>query len=802
MFMLSRFVNNRLAIFVFFLASILCGCGGGGDGGNTVSTTVSVGDIQSGTASLATTDPSAAFTELPAGVAAVTVNSPPVVNFVLKDTASRFVTGLQAADLRFAIAKLVPGTPGVFGVAGTGESDQWVSYIYQTKSGTAITDGVQATYENGGDGTLVYNEQGYYTYTFAIDIKEATRPDDTEVIWDPTATHRLAIQLDIRDSEGNRILYNPHFDFTFSNGASVAITDPSKTHRVADESSCNECHNKLTAHGGRVEVEYCVMCHNSGSIDVEFGSDIDFKVMIHKIHKGKALDLVPGYKIGGFGGVVHDWSEVGYPQDLRNCAKCHDGDNPLTPQGDNWNTKPTQQACGACHESVDFNNHQGFDFIAHDDSINNSACKGCHGGAATNSSVINAHWNQFEEHSKNYQFNIGNLSYDPVSRQATVTYSITNPNDGTAYDLTEGLTTCIADILSETVQPSDCLDLEGASFSRFTLYIGALTLAGASSNIDEYTDHSSSTYAWLGTDNGDGTYTTTLTVPASAVGAARLLSNGQAQERRVIDFLDYRLAIEAGTEINAGSATANGVDWDWANQVRVPVANVHRDFSVDGSVLNARRTVVSDAKCNACHGLLGTATSSNEVENAFHRGERSSVVTCPVCHTPNRASSTGMSDEIVDGVTIEPVLPGTTTRMNQSYEFKTMIHGIHGGERRTTAYPDETEDLSGKTHYPGILGDCTACHVDDTYATGRGKLGAAVTREGDIAQRRVFSPNAAACMGCHDTAAARNHMNLIGGASVGEFTQAQWLNGAAFERCAECHGLSGAADIKSVHNIK
>lgn len=802
---IGRWALPLLLVFNLFA------CGGHGSTGDDSLEMVPLSTIQSGQARLETIDPSAPFTRnLPEGVSAVTVSSPAVVSFSLKDTEGRAITGLQAENFRFSLARLQPGSDGQFGVAGSGESAQWISYIYRTKSGTAISDGVQATYESGSDGTLEYDDQGrYYRYTFANDMLTATRPDSSELIWDETATHRLAIQLEVRDSDGERLLFNPHFDFTFNEGASVPVTDNRLTHRVADESSCNQCHNQLIAHGGRVELEYCVMCHNPGSIDVEFGSDIDFKVMIHKIHKGRSLQN--DYRIAGYGGTVHEWSEVGYPQDLRNCSKCHDGSNPLTPQGDNWNRKPTQQACGSCHEDVDFNNHQGNDFIADDGSRDNSGCRACHGGAATHTSVANVHWNQLEQNAENYQFNINAVDYDASSRIATVTYSVSNPSDGSHYDLTEGLLNiCVdtdasfmADVGAGREEPDDCRDLEGARFSRLTLVIGALTIEGANAGVDDYSDHSASVYAWLGTDNGDGSYTASLSVPAEAMGTARLISSGQAQERRVTDLLDYRLGLELGVDIDAGNAVTYGIDWDWNNRVRVPIKNASHEFSVDGSTLNARRVVVSDSKCNACHGLLGTASGSNTLANAFHRGERSSVEACVICHTPNRASSTEMSDEIVDGQVVEPVLPGTAIRMNQSYEFKTMIHGIHGGEVRATAYMHGTDDLSGETHYPGMIEDCTACHQGLSYNLNQGKLGAAVSREDDLEQRHVFSPHAAACMGCHDSDAARTHMSTsgAGGASVGDFTQAEWLSGVVYERCGECHGPGAARDVRIVHGI-
>lgn len=763
---------------------------------------VPIAAIQAGDAELDTADPRAPFTRsLPAVVPAVAASRPLQVHFAITDTLGRAVSGLTEDNLRFALAKLIPGSPGYFGVAGSGESGEWVSYIYRTKSGAAITDGVQATYESGTDGRLEYNAAGYYTYTFGTDVETATRPDSNQRIWDPAATHRIAIQLEVRDDSGERILYNPHFDFSFRNRVSAAVTDPAQTRMVADESACNSCHGELAAHGGRNQVEYCVMCHNPGSVDVEFGSPIDFDVMIHKIHMGKSLG--EAYKIAGYGGAVHEWSEVGYPQDLRNCSKCHSGDNPATPQGDNWQQRPTQQACSACHLEVDFNAHQGYDFVAADGTPDNSGCRACHGGASRDSGIANVHWSQQTGHTANYRFNILNLDYAAASRQATVTYSLTNPNDGTAYDLQQGLASCIADVSNGRLSANDCRDLDGAPFSRFALYIASLTLEGATPGIDDYTDHSPEVYAWMGTPNGDGSYTASLTVPEAARGTARLISSGQAQERRITDPFRYRRAQRSGVAVTEVNAAQAGLDWAWANRVRVPVGNAFEEFSVDGSPLNARREVVSTAKCNNCHGVLGGMTASNIVENAFHRGERSEVASCPVCHTPNRASGTEMSDEIIGDRVIPPLLPATAIRMNQSYEFKNMIHGIHGGAARVTPFTHYGNDLSGKTHYPNILSNCTACHLEGSYRRNAGKLGAAVSREDDLMQRAVYSPYAAACMGCHDSDAARAHVSTIGvgGAAVGDYTQAEWLGGRVYERCAECHGAGGARDVMAVHGL-
>ena len=43
--------------------------------------------------------------------------------------------------------------------------------------------------------------------------------------------------------------------------------------------------------------------------------------MIHKIHYG--INLANGYRVIGYGGTPHDYSNIVFPQDVRNCTTCH-----------------------------------------------------------------------------------------------------------------------------------------------------------------------------------------------------------------------------------------------------------------------------------------------------------------------------------------------------------------------------------------------------------------------------------------------------------------------------------------------
>ena len=148
------------------------------------------------------------------------------------------------------------------------------------------------------------------------------------MVFEPNRTHRIAIQLSYTNAAGVTVLVNPYFDVTFdANGKSVAVTDPNQTRVMADVSSCNACHEKLALHGGgRVDTQFCVMCHNPGTTDANSGNVLTMQTMVHKIHSGRLLasEIAQGgedYVIWGYQSEKHDYAEVGFPQDLRNCTR-------------------------------------------------------------------------------------------------------------------------------------------------------------------------------------------------------------------------------------------------------------------------------------------------------------------------------------------------------------------------------------------------------------------------------------------------------------------------------------------------
>jgi len=69
-----------------------------------------------------------------------------------------------------------------------------------------------------------------------------------------------------------------------------------------------------------------------------------------------------------------------YPQDTRNCQTCHVQDHPNLTEAANYKSVPTMEACGACHDNVNFatgaNHSSGI--VAND-----TQCTTCHGPAST-----------------------------------------------------------------------------------------------------------------------------------------------------------------------------------------------------------------------------------------------------------------------------------------------------------------------------------------------------------------------------------------------------------------------------------
>jgi len=823
-----KFSTKRWAAAALVLAT-LAGCGS--DDSTTSTPPPSNESVAQAIANAAavpsndtSTNSSSAFKVLQdAGVPAVAVTGPPKVNFtVFSDGA--VVQGLTLADVSFIIAKLVP--------AGSDGIQQWISYTYRTEIPTpgvgpdgmpALPSAQQATTDPkpaGQSGQLVYNAEGYYTYTFSTDI---TDPEKTGgVVFEPNSTHRIAIQLSYRNRAGETIRVNPYFDVTFNGGGnSVQVTDPNKTRMMSDVKLCNGCHEKLALHGGgRVDVQYCVLCHSTATTDANSGNVLAMSTMTHKIHAGRLLYSQLGaggerYVIWGFRDSEHDYSEVGFPQDLRNCSICHSSSDPATPQGDNWKTKASSNACLTCHVSspgTDFyTTHAAFTGVSDPRTLPSSQCQGCHvAGTALGSDRV--HWVQVQDHAAKYKMNIDSATYDAAARKVTIKYFLSDPTNGDArYNLvTPDCTAPAPNVCAVPEDPSDPRSAYKTQFGNLRFYIAYQNLVGQATRVTEFTAYNNggsaaNAYMYLGANDGSNNYTIDITLPpdtatAVAAGTARVVGVGQVKELAQIAkaAADPRPVASPPSYVNVG------------------VQHTAADVVISGQ-MNPRREVVSNEKCNVCHGLLGTTSGSNTVANAFHSGARNTVESCALCHDALRSSSTVMTNGLA---------------LQESYQFKRMIHGIHGNLKRIYPFThgnavagafcnprnplsiaplcdpslqlaDDVTNFAAEVAYPDPSLNCDNCHVNRSYMNDPAVIGSVVSLRAtgaDPLNYNVISPRAAGCTSCHNSPKAIEHVTQAGNSAFGTRTLGQdWL---VTETCADCHSAGGFKAIDYVHGLQ
>ena len=649
------------------LVIALAGCGGDGSSAPPppppgASTAQIISAAAADPANDSATNSAAPFTVMQGTtVPAVQINSPPVVNFTVFSD-GKVVQGLTTSNVSFAIAKLTPGA--------NGNPDAWSNYVFRKETASppygpngtpVLSEAWQATTDPKSATQLTYNADGYYTYTFATDITDPTKTHG--VVYEPGKTHRIAIQLSYKNAAGETMLVNPYFDFTIgADGKAVTVTDPNATRVMADVNSCNGCHEKLALHGGgRVDVQYCVMCHNPGTTDANSGNVLTMSSMVHQIHAGRLLASTPGgvdYTIWGYQNSKHDYAEVGFPQDLRNCSVCHSSDKKLTqhptPQGDNWKSKVSKEACLTCHANnpgSDWNtSHTTFFGGTDPKTMTNEQCWGCHNPASNPTlSPERVHWNQNEENAAKYKVNIESATYDASTRNVTVKYFVSDPTNGdAAYNLS-----------ADCASPTSC-NTNTNLFANLRLYLAYQNMVGQFAAVTEFSSYNNGgnnarVDAYKGINDGSNHYTIDIPVPADtatqiAFGTARVLSIGQIKEKK----LQVKSAADPRPEV---------VPTEYINTL---AQNTYKDVALSGALM-PRRDVVSNEKCNVCHGALGATSGSNTLANAFHGGARNTVQACALCHDPNRVSSTVMTNGLA---------------FNEAYQFKRMIHGIHGNSKR------------------------------------------------------------------------------------------------------------------------
>ncbi|HTJ42905.1 MAG TPA: OmcA/MtrC family decaheme c-type cytochrome [Kofleriaceae bacterium] len=728
--------------------------------------------------------------------------------------------------------------------------------VYTKSTSTSAPQGLPTAYSPASgatNGTMVENGWGAgdYTYTFPTTnttngpqavAYDATKMDETHVLW-----IQASRQTDLVFTLNANTFYSanqPYWFIPSGNGTPM-------TREIAAQSGCDSCHAKFKAEtlsssafhgGGRVNVGMCNVCHNPARTTNPSANSATF---VHRIHNGENVATA-----NLFHGIA-----ATYPKDIRDCNTCHGAAS----QGAQAYANPSVEACGGCHDYVSFTggaqnfcgivgqlaygsdgkplacNHVG-------GPVDDTQCATCH-GPTKSFPVAKFHGTVASPDPANSWLAGGTNANTNASYVAAVGYVPTGANAIT-YEVKSVDTWTDTSVTPNVKRPSITFRLlnNGTAFDFQTYTPGSVTEL-----MPNMVGSPSVYFAWAVPQDGNNTPSD---FNASASAYIKNVWNGSATTGTGAGTLSapdashyYTLKL-TGVQI-ASNATmlTGGVGYTYSLSSTPPLVQTNlglypwtpsgnNDGKAQGGLsvpapnvwkvatgYTARRQIVDNAKCNACHGRLG-------VEPTFHAGQRNDGPTCSFCHNPNRTSS------------------------GWSASSKYFIHGIHAGRKRVVPYTWHAASAGpgyDEVEFPGTLNACTTCHVPNTYdftntanldGIGRAELTAVATGKystdpltnssyytvspyvvadgvtdygagfsynaGTNATTQgsgnnlVITPITAACSSCHDTSIAIDHMQANGGYFYAPRATVTAAN-APKEQCLICHGPGRVAAIGEVH---
>lgn len=598
----------------------------------------------------------------------------------------------------------------------------------QPRQYTAYTTNAigQAAADVGGSFETIDLDEGLYRYTFSAPIDPA-HADRTHTIgaW---ATRTVDGVRHVADAVR-------HF---VPDGGPVAVM-----REVVSDGACDACHGDLTAHGGaRSRVALCILCHTPQTVDPDTGNTTDLRVMIHKIHRGASLPSVQSgtpYRIVGYGGAVHDYSTVRFPQEIARCEVCHAG----AAQGDFWKRRPGVAACGSCHDDISFVDPPPPGKTLHGGGAqpDDAPCTVCHPATGSIAPIVSAHQvGALAPASPRVELAIVSVAPTPPGQAPVVVFDVRvdgAPRDIVAAPLTAlratvaGPNTDYARYWQVTIQGS------GAA--------GTLVPVADTPGRFQYT------------------FPPTAAVPADATGS-------------------YTLGLE-------GYLTPPG------STARFAAASPTAAFAVTDATPAPRRTVVDGARCNACHYDL-------QAHGGQRKGAAYCLL-CHNANNPGdeRAARVEGQEIFVEStdfrVMIHKIHAGED--LTRSY----VLGGfpapspsdpdgtpIDFGEVR---YPRSIAECGachvGTTHRlpvpDGLLPSVTLLRgcTEDPAADGNAYCETAYLT---VLETRPLLPETAVCTSCHDGPSTAAHAETMTSPSGGE-------------SCSTCHGPGSVFDADAYH---
>jgi len=481
----------------------------------------------------------------------------------------------------------------------------------------------------------------------------------------------------------------------------------------------------------------------------------NYPSLIHKIHMGEEL-VKQGYNFNNDD--AGKFNEVKFPQDQRNCTKCHNGSSSAvnkTADGDNWKNLPSRLACGACHDGINFADGSGITLGDRDADVaakvavgtthsghvggtqtDDSLCSSCHTPAAMmvthipvtqpdpNNSLLSGGTNS-NTNAASIASNTSNLPAGAIK----VSYDIKSVSRNTSMRpvmvfrmLQNGVAVPFNDPLAKTEIWDNFVGAPSVYFVFAVPQDGIAAPADFNASASSYLRSlwngkaAGTSAGTLTGPDSNGYYTATLTgvtIPDNAV----MLTGGLGYTYAVKTTLPltqtnlaaYPVTAATGSGLTAGMPNMTGGLIVAAPDVQ-KIASTGAAAGGTGGAYSGRRAIVEDARCNKCHQELGVFAKST-----FHAAQRNDGTTCSWCHNPNRTSSGWAADSIAYVHAIHGGYDSTGTGTTSGGKNKRTVPFTWHATSTTDGVTVSTSDGFWTIGYPGVLKQCETCHLPGTY---------------------------------------------------------------------------------------
>jgi len=600
------------------------------------------------------------------------------------------------------------------------------------------------------------------------------------------------------------------YDFVPATGQKV--TDSGR--EIVATAKCEECHRRLGGipgdspessgagfHGGaRNNTQYCVVCHTEqrkfGRKEATFDA-VNYTFVkpasttgcgnntvtctyvlngravgnmpnhIHKTHMGEFLGR-KGYEYGGL-----QYNEVKFPQDIRNCTKCHDGSTTSTAktaQGNNWMSNPSRLACGACHDGIDFATGKGVTLadrakgltvsdlggtgLAHllGPATDDSLCVNCHnpgkvrdidiahipvtppnmgsflhvangsGNNNANAAWIASNTSRLPAGAIAVTYDIKSVSRN-ASKQPVMVFRMLqngaradlNVHDSTAPDPVTGAREIWPNFMGAPSVyfvwsvPQDGLPALADFNASTSAYLRCLW--NGTAQVADPTECISG--GTLTGPDANGYYTATLT-GAIVPDAAAMLTGGLGYSyglRATLPLTQTNLADfpTSASPVPVGATIAT------ATSTQLIPGMPNRTGGL--IVVSPNKQVVAGAGCTAAAAPAGACTSQGG-----YTGRRAIVedARCNKCHQElgTFTEDAFHGGQRNDGTTCSWCHTPNRTSSGWSADSTSYIHAIHAGAKRSVAFnwhASSATETFADIKFPGVLKECETCHLPGSY---------------------------------------------------------------------------------------